>query len=144
MSETGVGVFDRTLQETNAWMKEIGATVGPEEHLQYRALRSVLLALRDRLAVEDAFHLSATLPLLVRGIFWESYRAVGKPEDYSTREAFLERVSSHLEPGPPLDPEQVARAVFTALLRHIPHGEVEHIRQLLPDEVEEMFASSGI
>jgi Uncharacterized conserved protein (DUF2267) len=45
------------------------------------ALRSVLHVLRNRLTPEQAVHLGAQLPLLVRGIFYEGWRIAGKPSD---------------------------------------------------------------
>ena len=32
MSATGLDVFDKTLQTTNIWLKEIMQTVGPDRH----------------------------------------------------------------------------------------------------------------
>ena len=69
MSATGLEVFDKTIQTTHVWLNEIGETIGPDKQRCYHALRAVLFALRDRLTTEEAFHLSAQLPMLVRGIF---------------------------------------------------------------------------
>jgi uncharacterized protein (DUF2267 family) len=73
MSATGLDVFDQTLQKTNIWLKEIMDDLGPDRQRAYHALRAVLHTLRDRLTVEEAAHLSAQLPLLVRGIYFEGW-----------------------------------------------------------------------
>ncbi|WP_342235689.1 DUF2267 domain-containing protein [Inquilinus sp. OTU3971] len=75
MSATGLEVFDKTLQTTNIWLNEIGETLGPDRQRCYQALRAVLQTLRDRLSVESAAHVSAQLPMLVRGIFYDGWRA---------------------------------------------------------------------
>jgi uncharacterized protein (DUF2267 family) len=49
MSSTGLDVFDETLHKTNAWLKEIGETLGSDRRGAYQALRAVLHCLRDRL-----------------------------------------------------------------------------------------------
>ena len=49
MSTTGLEVFDKTVQTTNAWLKEIMEVMGPDRHRAYRILAAVLHALRDRL-----------------------------------------------------------------------------------------------
>jgi uncharacterized protein (DUF2267 family) len=67
MSATGVDVFDKTLQTTNIWLDEIMEEMGPDRQLAWRILGAVLRALRDRLPPDLAAHLSAQLPLLVRG-----------------------------------------------------------------------------
>jgi uncharacterized protein (DUF2267 family) len=140
MSDSGLEVFDRTLQTTHIWLNEIGETVGSDTHRQYHALRAVISAVRDRLPVDEAFHLSAQLPMLVRGIFWESYRPAGKPERLRSRQEFLERVSDGLGQMPPMVPEDCTRAVFGVLSTHLPEGELNHVKQLLPGPVREMFS----
>jgi uncharacterized protein (DUF2267 family) len=59
MSATGLEAFDKTLQTTNTWLKQIGAPIGPDRQRCYHALRAVLLTLRDRLTLDEAAHLSA-------------------------------------------------------------------------------------
>ena len=54
MSATGLDVFDKTVQTTNAWLKEIMEVTGPDRRRAYRVLAAVLHALRDRLAVDEA------------------------------------------------------------------------------------------
>ena len=51
-----------------------GVAAGGDRRSAYRALRSVLHVLRDRLTPEQAVHLGAQLPLLVRGIFYDGWR----------------------------------------------------------------------
>lgn len=46
MSNTGLPVFDKTLQLTHIWLKEVGETIGPDDQRQYHALRSVLFAVQ--------------------------------------------------------------------------------------------------
>jgi uncharacterized protein (DUF2267 family) len=139
MSASGLEVFDKTLQTTHIWLNEIGEVVGPEKQREYHALRAVLSALRDRLTIEEAFHLSSELPLLVRGIFWENYRPVHKPERYRSKEEFLEKVSSGLGQISPMNPEECTRAVFGVLERHVPEGQMADVKQMLPEDVRRIF-----
>lgn len=141
MSDFGLNAFDKTIQLTHVWLKDVGETIGPDKQRQYHALRAVLFALRDRIPVEEAFHLSAQMPMLVRGIFWESYNPAHKPETYRSKEEFLEAIEGGLKVSPPLDPEECARGVFTAITRQIQPGEVDEVRQALPEPVRELFPS---
>lgn len=142
MSQSGVATFDKTLQLTHVWMRDIGEIVGPDTQRQYHALRAGLHAVRDRIPAEEAFHLSAQLPMLVRGIFWEGYSPAHKPEKYRTMEEFLARVSQELEMSPPLDPEECSRAVFTTLSRHVSNGELDEVKQALPEPVRGLFPAA--
>ena len=46
---TGIEAFDRTLQLTNLWLKDLTMRLGTEDrHLAYLALRTTLHALRGR------------------------------------------------------------------------------------------------
>ena len=82
MADTQVAALDHTIQQTNIWLKTLADELHIEDrHDAYRALRSVLHVLRDRLTPEQAVHLGAQLPLLVRGIFYDGWRIAGKPSD---------------------------------------------------------------
>jgi hypothetical protein len=75
MSTTGLPVFDTTVQETNLWLKAIMESLHTDDrHLAYLSLRATLHALRDRLGSENAVHLAAQLPMLLRGLYYEGWR----------------------------------------------------------------------
>jgi uncharacterized protein (DUF2267 family) len=143
MSATGLEVFDRTLQTTNIWLNEIAEKTGPDKQRAYHGMRAVLFALRDRLTIEEAFHLSAELPLIIRGIFWEGYRPVHKPERYRSLEEFLEKVNEGVGNAAPMNPEDTARAVFAVLDKHVPQGEMEDVKQMLPKDVRNLFPGAA-
>lgn len=139
MSATGLEVFDRTLQETNIWLKEIMDEIGPDRQRAYHALRAVLHALRDRLTVEEAAHLSAQLPLLVRGIYFEGWHPANKPQKERTRDEFLAHVGQELRGIEPINTETATRAVFRTIEKHVSPGEVEDVVQMLPKPLRELW-----
>lgn len=139
MSATGLEVFDRSLHTTNTWLNEIGEAVGPDKQRAYHALRAVLFAVRDRLTPDEAFHLSAELPLLIRGIFWEGYRPASAPQSWRSRNEFFAKIEEGIGQIEPVDPEAAARAVLGVLSRHVPTGEIDHVKQMLPDDVRLLF-----
>ncbi|MDA0302496.1 MAG: DUF2267 domain-containing protein [Chloroflexi bacterium] len=131
-------------QKAYAWIGEVSETLGvPDRHRGYQALRSVLHALRDRLGVDEAAHLGAQLPLVVRGIYYEGWKPAGKPEKQRTREAFLEEIRSEV-PGMLLDEAEIAAvAVFEVLQRHVGGGEVEDVKGVLPAEVRALWPAAA-
>src|SRR5947199_9478445 len=82
MSATGLDVFDKTLQTTNIWLDEIIATLGSDRQVAWKVLSVVLHKLRDRMPVELSAHLSAELPLLVRGVYYDQFAPAKQPTDW--------------------------------------------------------------
>ncbi len=139
---TDVESFETTIQKTNAWLKDLMESEGWEDrHRAYLALRAALHALRDRLTVEDAAHLAAQLPMLVRGFYYEGWEPSQAPDKtrLKSKEAFLSHVADLMPADPELDSERVVRAVFELLLRKISRGEVQHIKSALPKDIRDMW-----
>ncbi len=140
MSATGLDVFDKTVQTTNAWLKEIMEVTGPERRRAYRVLAAVLHALRDRLTVDEAAQLGAELPILVRGLYYDQWHhPSGKPERLRHKKEFLAVVAAELADIGPIDPETATQAVFSVLERHIAPGEIEDIKSMLPSQLRELW-----
>ncbi len=140
MSFTGLDVFDRTIQLTNIWLKELMEKLGTDDrHRAYLALRSVLHALRDRLTVEEAADLAAQLPMLIRGIYYEGYHPADKPLKERHREEFLAHIREQFRKDPEVDAEAIVRAVFALLDEKITRGEIEDVRHALPRHIRELW-----
>jgi uncharacterized protein (DUF2267 family) len=141
MSATGLEVFDRTLQATNIWLDEVMRQAGwSDRQKAYRALRVVLHALRDRLPVDEAAHLSAQLPMLVRGIFFEGWHPAGTPVPVRSKDEFLSSLASAFSMDEEADPERLAEIVFRVLARHVGDGESNKIKSVLPKDIRELWA----
>ncbi len=140
MSTTGLPVFDTTVQETNLWLKLLMERLDTDDrHLAYLALRATLHALRDRLQPENAVHLAAQLPMLVRGLYFEGWHMAGTPTRERSRDAFLDHVRGELPRGAPIDPDLAARAVFAVLWAKLDIGEVGKVIERLPPELRELW-----
>lgn len=143
MSTTGMTQFDHTIHETNIWLKEIMDQIGPDRQRAYHALRSTLHTLRDRLPVDEAAHLGAQLPMLVRGIYYEGWRPAHKPDPIRSRDEFLERIAERFQTATgPLNPDDAAKAVFRTLINHVTPGEVEDVIGALPKDMRGLFTAA--
>ncbi len=70
MSTTHHELFSSTLQKTHIWLKDLMEELWwDDQHRAYLALRATLHALRDRLTVDEAVHLGAQLPIIIRGFY---------------------------------------------------------------------------
>jgi uncharacterized protein (DUF2267 family) len=129
--------FEHTLQVTNAWITDLATRLGwSDHHHAYIALRAVLHALRDRLSVEHVATLSAQLPMLVRGFYYEGWHPAGKPVKDRKEEDFLDHVAEGLRGAQDADPRKVTLAVFALLKQHISHGEIESLTATQPRELK--------
>jgi len=141
MTITGVDAFDKTLSKTNEWLQDIMAELNFSQRRQaYQALRSTLQTLRDRLMVDEAVHLGAQLPMLIRGFYYEGWAPSRTPDKSIDKPTFLENIRQGMAGAPEGDrPEDIARAVFKLLRHRISEGEIEDIKQILPPELEELW-----
>jgi uncharacterized protein (DUF2267 family) len=143
MSATGLDVFDKTLQTTNSWLKEIMDELGPDRQVAWHALGAVLHALRDRIPVQLAVNLGAQLPLLVRGLYYDQWRATEAPTKSRTRDEFLEHVSEGLTQIRPVNVQQAVRAVLRVLDHHINPEQLAKVREALPETIRTIWPEPG-
>lgn len=141
MSATGLRVFDSTVQSTNIWLDDIMRELGwDDRHKAYTALRVVLHAIRDRLPVDTAAHLSAQLPMLIRGMYYEGWNPAHKPVKERSLDMFLINITEAFLGEIDADARQIARAVFLTLSAHLTEGEAAKVRQSLPGDVRDLWA----
>ena len=137
---TGLSVFDRTVQEANTWLRDVQSRLAPcDRQAAYSGLRAVLHVLRDRLPMEAVIGLSAQLPMLLRGLFLEGWRPVGGQSDLSDVDAFAAAVGERLPPNFPRQPNEVAEAVLAAMAEHLDPGETAKLARFLPARLRPLF-----
>ena len=139
-AETHIRAFDSTLQTTHRWLQELELAASLDNEAEaYSVLRVVLHALRDRLPADEAVHLGAQLPMLIRGFYYEGWKPSTTPKKQRSLEAFLEG----MQPLPTLkgeiSAEQALRSVFLMLDHRISEGEIANVRQAMPEEVRKLW-----
>lgn len=140
MSATGLRVFDETLHATNTWLHEITSRMGwDEREKSYRLLRLCLHAIRDRMPVAEAAHLSAQLPLLLRGVFFEGWRPAKVPVPVHTVEEFLAPLLNGFAHEHSFDPEAAFCEVVDVMRMHVSAGEMENVRGVMPAELKRLW-----
>ncbi len=135
MSATGLDVFDKTLQTTNIWLRDIMDEIGPDRQTAWKVLSVVLHKLRDRLPVEVAAHLGAQLPLLIRGVYYDQFQPDLLPVDWHDMDELVDEVADWLNDTRPVNPNIAVRAVFRTLSIHVPTGQIEKVQNSLPRRI---------
>lgn len=141
MPVSTISSLNRTLQETQEWLDDLAAKepIASEEQA-YSVLRAVLHAVRDRLTVEEAVHLSAQLPMLVRGFYFEGWRPGLAPNDEKTADEFLGAVRESLRNAAGnVDVAEATRAVLQLLDERVTEGQMRHVRDQLPREIQDFL-----
>ncbi len=140
MTATGLDVFDKTVQTSNIWLDDIMAEMGwGDRHKAYTALRTVLHTLRDRLPVDNVAHFGAQLPMLLRGVYYESWHPAHKPVKERTTDEFLMHIGDAFLRDVNADSKKIVGAVFKAFSKHMTPGEVDKTRQCLPEGVRHLW-----
>jgi uncharacterized protein (DUF2267 family) len=125
-------VIDRTAAKTYEWLQAVAERTCIDDcHHAYQVLRAVLHALRDRVSPDVAAHVSAQLPLLVRGIFFEGWDPAKRPVRMSLVE-FLARVEHEANLKGQSEAEDAARAVMAVCRDELGEGTMEHLASVLP------------
>jgi uncharacterized protein (DUF2267 family) len=144
MSNSGLDVFDKTLQTTHIWLDELMEVIGPDRQVAWHVLGTVLRAIRDRVPIGLAVHLGSQLPLLVRGVYYDQWHAPGRPEERPPRslDEFLAPIGENLSNTRPVNVREATSAVFQILSRHVNLGQVEKVRDAMPEEVRSLWPLS--
>lgn len=132
-------VLGKAVRQSSLWLDEVSERLETEEReTALQALRAVLMSVRERIGPDNAAHLAAQLPVLIRGIFYDGFRPAAEPSKARTREAFLAKVRgavTHLG----VEPEQATRAVLAVMARHIDPNEAAKVADLFPAELRDLW-----
>ncbi|MFN8613651.1 MAG: DUF2267 domain-containing protein [Vulcanimicrobiota bacterium] len=134
MSVKSIGNFEHALHLANEWIKELSdkPEVGSEAQA-YVILRVVLHTIRDRLRVDEVAHLSAQLPMLVRGFFFEGWKPpVDDPTAGESTRNLLDDVGQRLDRLTEVEPEDALFLVYEMMSRKLTRGEMKYVDRALP------------
>jgi uncharacterized protein (DUF2267 family) len=144
MTQAQLDTFDTTVQKTNLLLKAVEDRFGWGDSRQarnraYLALRSVLQTLRDRLTPEHAAGLSAQLPMLVRGFYFEGWRPSQVPLKMS-KDEFISEVERHLDPfSYEQSTEEMVKGIVAIVQDYTDPNEMRKIKKTLPKDIQEML-----
>ena len=142
---TGVDVFDTTIQKTINLLNDICGEFGwPEDRRfqAYKALRSVLHEIRDRLPVTESANFAAQLPMLVRGFYYEGWKPESVPKKVH-RQEFLDEIQKHFQLAVEGGAARLVNGVLRALSRHIEPGIIDAIKEELPADLRSLLSPAA-
>ncbi len=147
MSVKSIGNFEHAVHLANEWIRDLAEKpeVGSDTQA-YIILRAGLHLIRDRLRVDEVAHLSAQLPMLVRGFFFEGWKPPNEDSGAgeSTRH-LIQEMGDRLERLSEIQPEDALFLVYALLARKLSTGELKYVDRALPyDLLFPWWAKLGI
>jgi uncharacterized protein (DUF2267 family) len=132
--------FDAAVLASEEWLNDLTQRLGWQDRQRvYSAMLAALHALRDCLPFEEAIYVGASLPPLLRGLYYEGCHPKRRP--VRSRKVFLERIHDGVHRDPGIDPDQVAHAFFALLAARLPAAEVEEAKAVTPEQLRAFWPS---
>lgn len=133
---TGIHNLDHAVHKAREWIQDVQQELHYEEPAQaYRATRAVLQTVRDRLPVNEASDFGAQLPMVIAGVYYSGWHPADKPLKLKTLDEFYDHVHQRMD-DEGLDPRHATRGVLKAIGHNMTPGELENVRNNLPDSLK--------
>jgi uncharacterized protein (DUF2267 family) len=140
---TNIPILNKNVQKVHEWLNDIQDYAGwerDEDAAALAILRATLHELRDHIPLNDLAHFSAQLPLIIRGLLFESWDPSSTLISERHLDDFLERISDSLpEIYRYIDVENAVKAVISTLQAKLGIGGMEKIQKNLPHSIREIF-----
>jgi uncharacterized protein (DUF2267 family) len=134
MAVKGLEGIDETVQETYVWINEVADAFHGDRHGAFRIIRAYLALIRDHLSVDEAAQLSAQLPMLLRGAFFEGWDPSRDRQHDRSAVEFLSNFVARSGVRP-MDARAAVAAAAGVLRHHVSAGEMEDVLGELPKQL---------
>jgi uncharacterized protein (DUF2267 family) len=134
--------LEKYCNETKSWLSDIAGKmrVPGRNDWAFNTLRAVLHTIRDRTTIQEVFHLSAQLPVLIRGIYFEGYKPTGKPLKMNSQD-FMKQIKKKMGPSVDVPAAEAFRAVIDVLYERVSPGEMNDIKGSMPKDIQRLWDS---
>jgi uncharacterized protein (DUF2267 family) len=139
MTETSIANFSHAARQAQQWVNELAEDLGWSDRRAYHLLKSALTTLREWLSPEEAADLSAQLPTLIRGIYFEGWDPAQSPAAERKKRDFVNRVERAFGYETDTDFDAAINAVFKLIDRHISQGESVQVRSSMKKSLRQLW-----
>jgi uncharacterized protein (DUF2267 family) len=139
VSDPSVPAFSHAAQQAQQWVNELAEQLGWSDRRAYHLLRVVLTTLRDWLSPEEAADLSAQLPTLIRGVYFEGWDPSNAPVAERKKDDFIARVRRDFGYEINADFDIAVKAAFGLIDRHISQGESVQVRSSMKKSLRHLW-----
>lgn len=140
MSAQGLEVIDHTVQLTHEWINELRDRLDwYSSRDALRLMRVTLAQVRDHITHEEIAQLSAQMPLLVRGMFFEGWTPAKTPVKDRSADTFIEMIEEQVSEVQEWRGAADITAVFEMLNARISAGEIANVKANLPKHIRALW-----
>jgi uncharacterized protein (DUF2267 family) len=138
--------FEQYAPEANKFVREVAEELGNARDTDqaYRIMKSVLHTVREVLSPEESLHFIAQLPLMIKGMYVDSWHIPAKNRIRSMPE-FLTFLREQNKPSAARDfgddetAKHHVKLVLNVVKRHVATGEIQHMVDQFPMELAELW-----
>lgn len=140
MTAQGLEVIDQSVHLTHEWINELAGRLDwSSKRSTLRLMRVTLRRIRDHLSVNEVAQLSAQLPVMIRGFFFEGWVPKDTPIIERHGEDFIAFIRKQMNDTAEYRGRDDIKCVFDLLNARISRGEVEDIRACLPQDLRDLW-----
>ena len=140
MTAQGLEVIDHSVHLTHEWINELAGRLGwSSKRSALRLLRVTLSRIRDHLMPDELAQMSAQLPLMVRGLFFEGWVPKLTPIKERNVEDFVTFIGTQMADAAEYRGRDDIKCVFDLLNARLSRGEVEDVRATLPTAIRDLW-----
>ncbi len=138
---TNISSLDRAIQNAVLWLNDVQNELQWEDReVVYKATKAVLQTIRDRLPPGELFHFSANLPMVFKGMLFDSYDHEQNKE-IKTVEDFFIQVQCHYDSQMRdiIGAQEATCGVINTLFKRIGEGEMKKVADAMPLKLKSLF-----
>lgn len=142
MASQGLDVIDHSVHLTHEWINELAGRLDwSSKRSALRLMRVTLHHIRDHLAVNELAQLSAQLPVLIRGFFFEGWVPKHTPIKERHEYEFVAYVDEKMADTEEYRGRSDIKCVFDLLNSRLSRGEVDDVRACLPSDLRDLWVA---
>lgn len=139
--------FEKLINEQHEFIDRLAHALNHPDDTKrvIRALKAVLHTLRERLTIQQSFHMLAQLPAFLKLYYIEGWKYPEKPVKLGSIEEFCKRVKemqSHFgerEFSWEKSTEEIVNIILASLKKYLDDGTIQHIFAELPTALHPLF-----
>lgn len=139
--------FDKIAQEGNTYIKKLAGQLGHPDEINRTGiiLRGVLHTLRERITIGESLNLLSQMPMFMKAIYVDNWKYSDSPVRLNTIDEFTEMVESFQAQYGESEFEwdkstrEIVEIVFSSLREYVSDGQIEHLKDQLPEELGKLF-----